>query len=166
MEIAATTEAEKALLGTTEESGEEVTDVIVNPDFGDEPHVDREGQAALFPAEARQIGKQTDLTEAFKSVEARLKKVKDHANFFKSFAAFISELDVDPDRETIRENIKTALVKAVTLQEDLEWALTQFKKVEEIEEELGEIAKSRGESVERTPHPVIKFDQPDDDSED
>lgn len=156
---------ENELLNQTLAEGEKegVTDVIVNPDFGDDPHVETDGQVSMYPNEARSASRRNDVTQGFKSVEARIKRVKEHATFFKSFAAFVSELDVDPDRETIRENVKTALVRAASLQEDLEWALAQYKKIEELEELIAE--SDNAERPEPKPHPTIDMN-PDNGDED
>lgn len=150
--------AESELLNKTAESGEEVTDVIVDPDFKDdeENFVDKDGQAAMFPKEAKSASRREDLNQGFKSVEARLKKVKEHASFFKNFAAFISELDVDADRETIRENIKTALIKGANLQDDLHWAICQYKKIDGLEEQIAE--SDNAPRPEPKPHPTIEMD--------
>ena len=160
-------EAEKQILSANTDPGEEVEERIAITDLVEHPpYIDQGGQVLLPTPEGKAIGARTDLNSAFKSVETRIENVKDHGKFFKSFSAYLAELDVEKDRESVRSNVESALLRAGDLIGDLQFALAQLKKADEIEALLAEIEPSDQERKEPRPPPTIKMLDNDEESDD
>lgn len=126
-------------------------------DDKEETFVERDGQVSMFATDAQIKSKTVEITEAYKSVQARLKKIAEHASFFKSFSSYMGQLDPGPEGDIVQENLKAALAHAADLMRDLEHALTQLKKVDELEQKLKELSDSFTLGQTKRPAPTIKM---------
>lgn len=155
-------ETEESIIDSVPLQADEVEDTIVDADFDDDDddddlETDEDGQVEMYQDDARIKNKQSAINEGYKSVENRIRKIGEHAAFFKSLSGYLVKLDPEPDADVIKQNLGTALFHAATLSEDISFAITQLKKIDAINEELMEMTGETAEEREPLPHPSIKF---------
>lgn len=131
----------KALEGAEETPSSEATQEDA------EVVTDDDGQVAVFPSAQKISNLTNDIEKAYKSVATRIRCVADHGGFFKKFADFVQQMELDSDYDVCAENLRAALHKAKVCEGDIVYALAQMAKAQELEEKLDEI--QQGEKPEK-----------------